>query len=248
MKRDRASRRAWPRPLRRLRRSPVYHRIEAPVLGALIWVVLWCLRMTTRFRSEGLERLERYWREGRPVVLTFWHGRAIMLPFLYRRRLARGERVWIMNSAHRDGEIITRALAHFGILSTRGSSSRGAVVGTVSLARKLRAGSDVALIPDGPRGPALEAKPGAVELAATDGAPLCPLSFSASRFVRLSGWDRMMVPLPGARVVCVVGAPIDVPRGRLTRERREALRCELQRRLTDAARRADAAVGRAGLT
>jgi len=235
-------------PLGRLRRSPLYHRIEAPVLGVLIWVLLWCLRMSTRFRTEGLERLESYWREGRPVVLTFWHGRAIMLPFLYRRRVVRGVRVWIMNSEHRDGEIITRALARFGILSTRGSSSRGAIVGTLGLARKLREGSDVALIPDGPRGPALEAKPGAVELAATGGAPLCPLSFSASRFIRLGGWDRMMLPLPGARVVCVVGAPIEVPSGRLSRERREELRLELQSGLMDAARRADAAVGRPGAT
>ena len=237
-----------PGPFRRLRRARLYHRFEAPVLGVLIWMVLWLLRMSTRFRSEGGELLERYWSEGRPVVLAFWHGRAIMLPFLYRRRVASGGRVWIMNSEHRDGEIITRALRRFGIHSTRGSSSRGAIVGTLGLARKLRAGDDVALIPDGPRGPALEAKPGAVELAATGGAPLCPLSFSASRFIRLGGWDRMMIPLPGARVVCVVGTPIDVPHGRLSRERREELRLELQSRLLDAARRADTAVGRPGAT
>ncbi|TFH21254.1 MAG: DUF374 domain-containing protein, partial [Myxococcales bacterium] len=114
-----------PGAFRRLRRARLYHRFEAPILGVLIWMLLWCLRLSTRFRSEGVELLERYWREERPVVLAFWHGRAIMLPFLYRRRVAGGVRVWIMNSEHRDGEIITRALARFGILSTRGSSSRG---------------------------------------------------------------------------------------------------------------------------
>ena len=178
------------------------------------------------------------------MVLAFWHGRAIMLPFLFRGRLARGENIWIMNSSHRDGEIITRALGRFGVRSTRGSSSRGAIGGTLGLARKLRDGKDVALIPDGPRGPALQAKAGAVELAATGGAPICPLAFSASRFVRLGGWDRMMLPLPGSRVVCVVGEPIEVPKGRLGRDRREALRAALQDRLTAAADAADVEVGR----
>ena len=167
-----------------------------------------------------------------------------MLPFLFRGRLARGENIWIMNSSHRDGEIITRALGRFGVRSTRGSSSRGAIGGTLGLARKLRDGKDVALIPDGPRGPALQAKAGAVELAATGGAPICPLAFSASRFVRLGGWDRMMLPLPGARVVCVVGEPIEVPRGRLGRDQRETLRAELQQRLATAADAADSEVAR----
>lgn len=231
-------------PLWRLRRTARYRRLEAPVLGALIWATLWCVRLTTRFRSVGAERLERYRTEGRPVVLAFWHGRAIMLPFMFHGRLSRGDNIWIMNSAHRDGEIITQALGRFGVLSTRGSSSRGAIGGTLGLARKLRDGKDVALIPDGPRGPALQAKAGAVELAATGGAPICPLSFSASRFIRLGGWDRMMLPLPGSRVVCVVGEPIEVPRGRLGRDQREVLRAELQQRLTVAADDADAEVGR----
>jgi len=174
------------------------------------------------------------------MVFAFWHGRSIMLPFLVR---GRGD-AYIMNSTHRDGEIITRALERFGIRSTRGSSSRGAVGGTIALLRALRRGNSVALIPDGPRGPAGIAKAGAVELASVGRAPLYPLAFSASRSVRLRGWDRMMLPLPGARVICVVGEPLDPGDDRSRRDDRERRRAELERRLGDLSRYADSLVGR----
>jgi lysophospholipid acyltransferase (LPLAT)-like uncharacterized protein len=161
-----------------------------------------------------------------------------MLPFLYS-----GPGAAIMNSTHRDGEIITRALERFGIRSTRGSSTRSAIAGTLGLMRELRAGRDVALIPDGPRGPAGSAKAGAVALAAAGGVPLFPLAFSASRCVRMRGWDRMLLPLPGARVVCVIGAPIDPPDAR-DRAARERLRGVLEQRLNEVTRTADRMAGR----
>lgn len=203
------------------------------MLGWLVWLMLWVVRRVVRLTVVGIEPLEARWHAGEPSVLTFWHGRSLMLPFVYRGRGAS-----IMNSTHRDGEIITRALARFGIRSTRGSSTRSAVPGTLGLARELRAGRDVALIPDGPRGPAGVAKAGAVALAAACGAPLFPLSFSASRAARLPGWDRMLVPLPGAEVVCVVGEPLDAPAPR-DREGRERVRVHLEQRLKEVTREAD---------
>ena len=227
------------RPIKRLmarwRTHPGFAEAEIAVYAWLAWAVLRLLRATTRFEVVGAERLEEQWNAGRPMVFAFWHGRSIMLPFLVRGR----RDAYIMNSTHRDGEIITRALERFGIRSTRGSSTRGAVAGTLALLRALKRGSSVALIPDGPRGPAGVAKAGAVELASSGGAPLFPLSFSASRAIRLGGWDRMMLPAPGARVVCVVGEALEVGDGGRGREAREKLRAALEARLEEVTRRAD---------
>ena len=227
------------RIIRGLRRRPVWAAFEVRVLGFMIWLVLVVLRRTTRLSLVGIEPLQQRWLAGKPSVLAFWHGRSIMLPFVYSGRGAS-----IMNSTHRDGEIITRALARFGIRSTRGSSSRSAVPGMLGLARELRAGRDVALIPDGPRGPAGVAKAGAVALAAAGGAPLFPLAFSADRAVRMRGWDRMLLPLPGARVVCVVGEPLEAPAPR-DREAREQVRRRLEARLKQVTRQADRLAHRA---
>ncbi len=202
-------------------------------------MLLWVLRATTRFEVHGFEAVERCREEGRPVVLAFWHGRSIMLPFVFR-----GRRATIMNSTHRDGELITRALERFGFAATRGSTRRGAIAGTLGLLRVLREGGDVALIPDGPRGPAGVARAGAVELAAAAGAPLFPLAFSASRCLRLPSWDRMMIPIPGARVACVVGDPMEPDPRTHGREQRERVRAELERRLCEVTRSADRLVGR----
>ena len=223
----------------RLRTRPSFARAEIAALSWLAWGVLRFLRATTRFEVVGADALESRWRAGAPMVFAFWHGRSIMLPFLVRGR----RDAYIMNSTHRDGEIITRALEHFGIHSTRGSSTRGAVGGTLALLRALRRGNSVALIPDGPRGPAGVAKAGAVELAASGGAPVIPLSFSASRAVRLNGWDRMMLPVPGARVVCVVGDALAVGEGG-GRADRELRRATLELSLKELTRRADRLAGR----
>jgi len=235
-----ARRRPIKRLMSRLRSNRTFAEKEIAVLAWLAWATLRLIRSTVRFETVGADALERNWSEARPMVFAFWHGRSIMLPFLVRGR----HDAYIMNSTHRDGEIITRALERFGIRSTRGSSSRGAVAGTLALLRALRRGNSVALIPDGPRGPAGVAKAGAVELAATGGAPLYPLAFSASRCVRLRGWDRMMLPLPGTRVVCVVGPQLVADTDGGGRADRETLRAELERRLNEVSRRADRLVGR----
>lgn len=171
-----------------------------------------------------------------------------------------------MNSRHRDGEIVSRVLAGFGIESTRGSSTRGAVPGFLNLVRASRRGMDIALIPDGPRGPAGVAKGGAAELAVATGAPLFPMAVSCSNAWRLGTWDRLLLPRPFSRMVLVVGEPIfaasatsaranesggapnaeataGTPRPTRALER-EALRAELERRLRLATAEADRLAGR----
>jgi lysophospholipid acyltransferase (LPLAT)-like uncharacterized protein len=228
---------------RTLRRSQRYRQAEIAVAGFLLWVALWLLRRMVRLQILGVEEMVDRWRQGLPLVLVFWHGRSIMLPFLQRHAAACGAEVWIMNSPHRDGQIVSRALERFGIRCTEGSSSRGAIAGTLHLARALRHGVSIALAADGPRGPAGVAKPGAMELASISGTPVYPLACSASRSVRLGSWDRLMVPLPGSRVVCVVGEPL-VPATTNGRLDRAALTGELERRLGAICTRADVAAGR----
>ena len=55
----------------------------------------------------------------------------------------------------------------FGLAVVRGSSSRGGAQALRALAAAVRAGEDVAVVPDGPRGPRERVQPGVVALAAT---------------------------------------------------------------------------------
>ncbi len=235
------------RAARGLRRFEAMARLEIAVASLLALATLRLLRATVTVEIHGGAELESCWKSDQRVLMVFWHGRSIMVPFFYA-----GPGVSIMNSTHRDGEIITRVLAHFGIESVRGSSSRGAVVGALGLLRAFRRGRDLALVPDGPRGPAGVAKAGVAELALQTRAPVFPVAVSCSRAFRLHTWDRMMLPRPGARVVFVVGDPVrPLPErsggGRSALERgrlREGLRAELELRLRRVTAAADRLAGR----
>jgi lysophospholipid acyltransferase (LPLAT)-like uncharacterized protein len=67
------------------------------------------------------------------------------------------------------------------------------------------------MTPDGPRGPARVAKPGAVAAAQRSGAAIMPVGIGASPAWRAPSWDRFLVPSPFAKVRMVYGEPFGVP-------------------------------------
>lgn len=144
----------------------------------------------------------------RPVIYAFWHSRMIMMFFPRRHRR---REIVLLVSPSRDGEIIRKVLASFGYRTIRGSSAKGGHQALRSMAALLADGSDVAITPDGPRGPAGQAKMGALLLARMSGAAIVPIAFGASWAVRAGSWDRLLVPLPFASVRYAAGAPIIVP-------------------------------------
>ena len=73
------------------------------------------------------------------------------------------------------------------------------------LAGWLRRGHDVAITPDGSRGPCYEIKPGLVLLAQLTGQPILPISFEYASAWRLKSWDRFFIPKPFSKVTIRVG-------------------------------------------
>lgn len=165
------------------------------------------LRATLRLRHHGDERVRERERRGEPFILAFWHRHLLLMPYAYR-----GRRISVLVSQSRDGELIARTVARLGIDSSRGSSSRGGIVGMRSLLRKAAEGWDIAFTPDGPRGPLREVQPGVILAAAATGLPIQPVAIAASRAKLLRSWDRFVVPLPFSAVHFVYGEPLVVER------------------------------------
>jgi lysophospholipid acyltransferase (LPLAT)-like uncharacterized protein len=136
-------------------------------------------------------------------------------------------------------EGLAARVTRFGLSVVRGSSSRGGTEALRALAAAVRAGQDVAVVPDGPRGPRECLQAGLVVLAAATGAPVVPLAFAARPARRLASWDRFLVPLPFARAAGVCGAAARVPRG----ADREQARVDLERALREVTETADRLVG-----
>jgi len=167
-------------------------------LGMLAWAAALFVRLlgrTWRIRVAHDGDIRRLRADGHPIVFTAWHGD--MLPLLYQHRR---EQVAVLISEHGDGEIIARIAERMGYLAVRGSTSRGAARAILELARVLRDGHDLAITPDGPRGPAKSLAPGALVVAQRTGAPIVGAAVVASSAWRLRSWDRFMIPRPFARV------------------------------------------------
>jgi lysophospholipid acyltransferase (LPLAT)-like uncharacterized protein len=127
-----------------------------------------------------------------------------MLPLLWWHR---GQGIAILVSEHGDGEVISRVALALGFSLVRGSTSRGAERSLLELTRVASSGADVAVSPDGPRGPAHSFAPGALLTAYRASAPILMVAASASSAWRLKSWDRFMIPRPFARVTVAYGEP-----------------------------------------
>lgn len=110
-----------------------------------------------------------------------------------------------------DGELVRSTLLQLGYAEpARGSSSRGGSAVLRRMLRLIEGGQTVAVLVDGPRGPARVSKPGVLAIARLSGQPIIPIAFSARPVLRLRSWDASLIPLPFARVVCAFGEPIPV--------------------------------------
>lgn len=177
------------------------------------WLIARYIRLvafTGRWRVEGGEPVQALLRAGQPILLAFWHGRLLMIPHAYRQ--LGGRQVHILISEHRDGELIARTMAYWGYQAVRGSSRRGAVKGLMGMLRIARTGSDLAITPDGPRGPREEVQPGVLEIARVTGMPIVPVTFSARWARVIPSWDRFLLALPFTRGAILWGEPMHVPR------------------------------------
>lgn len=164
-------------------------------LYRLLWVV-----------HVGRAYPEGCWAKGERIIVAFWHGRLLMMPFAYP-----GKPGAILISQHRDGEYISRIATILGFEVIRGSATRGGMRALKQMIRAIKGRLNLVITPDGPKGPRAKVKSGIVEMAKLTGAPIVPVSFSASRRRFLKSWDAFLVPVPFSRAVYIWGEPMYVP-------------------------------------
>jgi lysophospholipid acyltransferase (LPLAT)-like uncharacterized protein len=141
----------------------------------------------------------------------------------------------VLQSRHRDSRMLGRVMSRFGTGQVWGSTTRGGMSAVRGVLRQIREGKDIAIAPDGPRGPRRRAQPGVITIARLSGKPIVPMAYSARPSRRLTSWDRLLVPYPFARALYVYGEPMFVDRrADAAEERRLVARLESElNRLTD---------------
>ena len=168
-----------------------------------------------------------------PVIFALWHNRLILsLPSYRKYFLVRHphRRLVALISASKDGALLSRLMTHHGVESVRGSSSRRGGQALKELISLIRRGYDVAITPDGPRGPKYEVQDGVVMMAQLTGLPVVPMSAQIHSKKVLGSWDGFQVPLPFARCDIRMGEPVWVDR-KGDDVVREAARRQIQERM-----------------
>ncbi len=165
-------------------------------------VLIGLLAASWRVRARNADGWQRLRAEGKPYVFALWH--ATLLPAAHRHS---NQRIAVLVSQHRDGELIARTLAAWGNTTVRGSTTRGGSRALLAMIKELERGVVVAVTPDGPRGPALKFQSGTLVAAQRAGVPVVPLTVHVDRAWRLKSWDHFIIPKPFARVTIAYGDP-----------------------------------------
>jgi lysophospholipid acyltransferase (LPLAT)-like uncharacterized protein len=198
--------------------------------ASLIYFLIRSVAATTRWTWHLIPRPS----VDSPAIFCTWHNRLAFSVLLYRefaRHHNFSPKLAAIVSASKDGGVVARILEHFGVQPVRGSSSRRGAQALLELTSWLERGYDVAITPDGPRGPCYEVQHGAISLAQVTGLPVIPAIYNLKWKIRLKSWDRFQIPLPFARITARFGEPLSIPRN-ISDAEKETFRLEVQRRLT----------------
>lgn len=162
-----------------------------------------------------------------PAIFVFWHE-YIPLPVYIRPHC----RLAMLLSQHQDAEILSHMANFAGFETVRGSTSRG---GTAALRELMERGKgmNLAITPDGPRGPRRQLAIGCIYLSSRLQVPIVPLGIGYDQPWRnRKAWDQFAIPKPYSRCRAILGTPIQIPANR-SRHDLEGDRQWVERQLLD---------------
>ena len=164
------------------------------LIAGLVAAYMWFVHRTTRWTVLGEDGPQALARAGRSCIVCFWHQRIFLMAPIWARRSP----IHMLISASRDGRLISKTVARFGIGAIVGSTNRGAAAALREMLDLMKRGINIGVTPDGPRGPARKAAPG-IAIAAWKGqAPVVLMAYS-TRGKFMGSWDRFLVPFPFGR-------------------------------------------------
>jgi lysophospholipid acyltransferase (LPLAT)-like uncharacterized protein len=197
----------------------------------LIFFVVRAVAMTIRYKWDDRSEIISSPPTG-PVIFCIWHNRLALCMEAYRifGKIRPIPGLAVMVSASKDGGFLAAILERFKVQPVRGSSSRRGPQALLELTTWAERGYDLAITPDGPRGPRYVVQEGIMALAQLTGLPIIPVSYVATWKICVKSWDGFQIPLPFTRCEMNAGAPIFVPRG-ISGTEREALQRQVERAL-----------------
>ena len=150
--------------------------LMSKVLPPFLYVFLLLLRLTLRVEYINKSPLDEASSQGSGSIVCFWHARLLMMPFAKK-----WDPIKVLISRHRDGEFIARVIQFFNVGTIRGSYKKMTISSLREIMDNLKTGVDIAITPDGPKGPRYTVKSGIIDLARLSGKTIVPVSYGAGK-------------------------------------------------------------------
>lgn len=210
----------------------------------LAWGVVFRFYNSSRIGIIGKDLEDELIARQKGIIYAHWHRYSQFYFFHVGHK-----RHVMMISPKLGGEYGARCMDKVGVLTVRGSSkklskegilrNRGGKAALSAMVRLIREeGFHAGITVDGPKGPALRMKAGAINMARETGSPIMVLTAAARPHLRLPGWEGMWMPLPLSRIIYFFSGPFYVPKD-VNGNKAEALRLHVEEHMRDMAMKAE---------
>ena len=180
------------------------------LVGALYIYIVYVSSQKTFINKDNFDKLIL---ENKSFIYALWHDQLLLSPFTWQTK----NRIDILISKHKDGDIIADLIKYHGFNSIRGSTNNPSKVkekNTISSIRKiiktLKANVSIGITPDGPRGPRHKVSEGTINIARISNKKILPMALAYKEQWVLNTWDKFIIPKPFNKICIVWGDTIDI--------------------------------------
>jgi lysophospholipid acyltransferase (LPLAT)-like uncharacterized protein len=180
------------------------------LVGALYVYIVYISSQKTFINKDNFDKLIL---ENKSFIYALWHDQLLLSPFTWQTK----NRIDILISKHKDGDIIADLIKYHGFNSIRGSTnnpSKEKEKNTISSIRKiiktLKANVSIGITPDGPRGPRHKVSEGTINIARISNKKILPMALAYKEQWVLNTWDKFIIPKPFNKICIVWGDTIDI--------------------------------------
>ena len=180
------------------------------LVGALYVYIVYISSQKTFINKDNFDKLIL---ENKSFIYALWHDQLLLSPFTWQTK----NRIDILISKHKDGDIIADLIKYHGFNSIRGSTNnpnKEKEKNTISSIRKiiktLKANVSIGITPDGPRGPRHKVSEGTINIARISNKKILPMALAYKEQWVLNTWDKFIIPKPFNKICIVWGDPIDI--------------------------------------
>ena len=148
------------------------------LVGALYVYIVYISSQKTFINKDNFDKLIL---ENKSFIYALWHDQLLLSPFTWQTK----NRIDILISKNKDGDIIADLIKYHGFNSIRGSTnnpSKEKEKNTISSIRKiiktLKANVSIGITPDGPRGPRHKVSEGTINIARISNKKILPMALA----------------------------------------------------------------------